>query len=129
MPSRFQGGFRNFPGAAGLEASLRYILRVGIDRIRKKNMIVAGILREGVTKIPTIKMYGPDDEDKRSSIVTFIPHMTDSATLVERLNQNNIIFAARDIGDGKKAVRAAPHFFNSEEEASTAVTYLKSLLV
>jgi cysteine desulfurase/selenocysteine lyase len=129
MPSRFQGGFRNFPGVAGLEASLRYILRVGIDRIRKKNRIVAGILREGVTKIPTIKMYGPDDEGKRSSIVTFIPHMTDSATLVERLNQNNIIFAARDIGDGKKAVRAAPHFFNSEEEASTAVTYLKSLLV
>jgi cysteine desulfurase/selenocysteine lyase len=128
MPARFQGGFRNFPGAAGLEASIRYILRTGLARIRKKNMNVAGILREGIAKIPTIKMFGPDDEGKRSSIVTFIPHTMDPSTLAKKLDQYNIIFAVRDIGEGKKAVRAAPHFFNSEEEASTAVSYLRRLL-
>jgi cysteine desulfurase / selenocysteine lyase len=128
MPDRFQGGFRNFPGAAGLEASLRYILRIGLERIRKKNMNVAGIFREEIAKIPVVKMYGPDDESKRSSIVTFMPQAADSSTLVKKLEQNSIIFAARDIGGGKKAVRAAPHFFNSEEEASTAASYIKSLL-
>jgi cysteine desulfurase/selenocysteine lyase len=128
MPARFQGGFRNFPGAAGLEASLRYILRIGLERIRKKNMNVAGIFREEIAKIPVVKMYGPDHENKRSSIVTFMPQTADSSTLVKKLEQNSIIFAARDIGGGKKAVRAAPHFFNSEEEASTAASYIKSQL-
>jgi cysteine desulfurase / selenocysteine lyase len=128
MPARFQGGFRNFPGAAGLEASLRYILRIGLERVRKKNMKVAGIFREEIAKIPVVKMYGPDEESKRSSIVTFRPQTADSSILVKKLEQNNIIFAARDIGGGKKAVRAAPHFFNSEEEASTAASYIKSLL-
>jgi cysteine desulfurase / selenocysteine lyase len=128
MPARFQGGFRNFPGAAGLEASLRYVLRIGLERIRRKNMNVANILREEIAKIPAVKMYGPDDECKRSSIVTFMPQAADSSMLVRKLEQSNMIFAARDIGGGKKAVRAAPHFFNSEEEASTAANHIKSLL-
>jgi cysteine desulfurase / selenocysteine lyase len=128
MPARFQAGFRNFPGAAGLEASLRYILRIGLERLRKRNMKVAGIFREEISKIPVVKMYGPEEERKRSSIVTFMPQTADSSTLVKNLEQNSIIFAARDIGGGKKAVRAAPHFFNNEEEASTAASYIKSLL-
>jgi cysteine desulfurase / selenocysteine lyase len=127
MPTRFQAGFRNFPGAAGLEASLRYILRIGLETIRKKNMKVAGVLRDELTKISGVNIYGPDDESRRTSIVTFtLP--ADSSTIVKRLEQNGIIFAARDIGNGKKAVRAAPHFFNSEEEAATAISYIKSLL-
>jgi cysteine desulfurase/selenocysteine lyase len=126
MPTRFQAGFRNFPGAAGLEASMRYILRVGLENIRKRNMKVANTLREEIGKIPGVKMYGPDDENKRTSIVTFMAP-ADSSTIVKKLEQNSIIFAARDIG-GKKAVRAAPHFFNSEEEAATAVSYVKTFL-
>jgi cysteine desulfurase / selenocysteine lyase len=128
MPARLQAGFRNFPGAVGLEASLRYILRIGLKRIRKKNMNVAGILREEIAKIPAVKMYGPDDESKRSSIVSFMPQNADSSTLIRQLEQNRIILAARDIGRGKKLVRAAPHFFNSEEEASITASYVKSLL-
>ena len=128
MPAKLQAGFRNFPGAAGLEASLRYILRIGLERIRKKNMNVASILREEIAKIPAVKMYGPDDESKRSSIVTFIPQKADSSTLIRQLEQNHIILAARDIGGGKKAVRAAPHFFNSEEEASITASHIKDLL-
>lgn len=131
MPARFQGGFRNYPGAAGLEASLRYILRIGLERIRRKNMNVANILREEIAKIPVVKMYGPDEECKRSSIVTFMPQTAanDSSTLVRKLEESKIIFAARDIGGGKKAIRAAPHFFNSEEEAITAAGHIKSLLL
>ena len=128
MPARFQAGFRNFPGVAGLEASLRYILRIGLERIREKNMNVASVLREEIAKITAVKMYGPDDESKRSSIVTFMPPKADSSTLVRQLEQKRIILAARDIGDGKKAVRAAPHFFNSEEEASIIANYVKDLL-
>lgn len=126
MPTRLQAGFRNFPGAAGLEASMRYILRVGIEQVRKRNMKVANALRGEIGKMPGVKMYGPDDEDRRTSIVAFTA-TADSSAIVKKLEQNGIIFAARDIG-GKKAVRASPHFFNSEEEAATAASYVKSLI-
>ncbi|HXV45840.1 MAG TPA: aminotransferase class V-fold PLP-dependent enzyme [Nitrososphaera sp.] len=126
MPTRFQAGFRNFPGAAGLEASMRYVLRIGLEEVRKRNMKAANALCEEVGKIPGVKLYGPDDENMRTSIVTFMAQ-TDSSAMVKKLEQNGIIFAARDVG-GKKAIRAAPHFFNSEEEAATAASYVKSLL-
>ena len=127
MPTRLQAGFRNFPGAAGLEASMRYILRVGLEQVRKRNMKVANALRGEIGKMPGVKMYGPDDESKLTSIVAFTAP-ADSSAIVKKLEQNGIIFAARDIGGGKKAVRASPHFFNSEEEAATAASYVKSLI-
>jgi len=127
MPARFQAGFRNYPGAAGLEASMRYILRIRLDEIRKKNMKVAGVLREEIAKIPGVKVHGPEDPDKRTSIVTFMPP-SDPSEVVKKLEQSSVIFAAREIGGGRKAVRAAPHFFNTEEEAATAAIYVKSLL-
>jgi cysteine desulfurase / selenocysteine lyase len=126
MPARMQAGFRNFPGAAGLEASLRYILRIGVEDVRRRNMKVANALRDEIRKIPGVKMYGPDDEGRRTSIVTFIAP-GDSSAIVKKLEQNGIIFAARDVG-GEKAIRAAPHFFNNEDEAATAVSYVKSLI-
>jgi cysteine desulfurase / selenocysteine lyase len=127
MPTKFQAGFRNFPGAAGLESSLRYILRVGLENIRKKNMKVANALRAEIGRVRGVKLYGPDDDNKRTSIVTFLAP-ADSSMIVKKLEQDSIIFAARDIGGGKKAVRAAPHFFNNEEEAATAVGYIRGLL-
>ena len=126
MPARFQAGFRNFPGVAGLEASLRYILRIGLENVRKKNMKVANALREEIGSIPSVKFFGPDDADKRTSIVTFIANV-DSLAIVKKLEEDNIIFAARDVGRGRKAVRAAPHFFNNEEEVATIVASLKGL--
>jgi cysteine desulfurase / selenocysteine lyase len=127
MPARFQAGFRNFPGAAGLEASLRYVLRVKIEEIRKMNMKVANILREEIGKIQGVKLYGPDDEGRRTSIVTFMPP-ADSAALVKKLGESNVIFAERDAGGDRKAVRAAPHFFNTEQEAQTAASCVKDAL-
>jgi cysteine desulfurase/selenocysteine lyase len=87
---------------------------------------VAGVLRDEIGRIPGVRMYGPDDESKRTSIVTFMTP-ADSSTIVKKLEQNSMIFAARDVG-GKKAVRASPHFFNSEEEAATTASYVKSIL-
>jgi cysteine desulfurase/selenocysteine lyase len=127
MPARFQAGFRNYPGAAGLEASLRYILRLKVDEVRKTNMKVANALREEIAKIPGVRLYGPDDESKRTSIITFMPPI-DSETVVKKLERNGVIFAERDVGRGRKAVRAAPHFFNTEQEAQTAANYVKDAL-
>jgi len=126
MPLKFQSGFRNFPGAAGLEASLRYILRTGLDHIRSSNMKVAEILREEIGKIPGCKLYGPEDPEKRTTIVTFTLE-ADPSHITKRLEQDGIVFAVREIGNNNKAIRATPHFFNSEEEAVRAASYIKSL--
>jgi cysteine desulfurase/selenocysteine lyase len=126
-PAKFQTGFRNFPALAGLEASVRYLLRLGMNNVRRKNMKVSNTLWRDLDKLADIKLYGPEDENLRTSIVSFSCNK-DSKTVVDKLEENEIIFAERDVGGGKKAVRASPHFFNTEEESDRSVQQIKNII-
>ena len=127
-PLKFQTGFRNFPALAGLEASVRYLLRLGITNIRSKNMKVANLLRSELDKIAGVKIYGPEDDKLRTSIVSFTATNKVSKTIVDKLEDTEIILAERDVGGGTKAVRASPHFFNSEEEAMRVIDQIKNII-
>jgi cysteine desulfurase/selenocysteine lyase len=85
-PQRFQTGFRNYAGVAGMESSFSTVSA-----------------SSGYSKV-------------------------DSKVIVHRLEQDNIIFAEREIGSGKKVVRATPHFFNTEEEAGNVAGCIKCIL-
>jgi cysteine desulfurase/selenocysteine lyase len=128
MPARLQTGFRNYPGAAGLEAALRYVLRLGIDNIRAQNIKVANALREELGRLPGVRLVGPQDEGRRTSIVTFTTEKKEPSYIVRKMEEDGgVVLAERDIG-GKKAIRATPHFFNTEQEASKVALLLKALL-
>jgi cysteine desulfurase/selenocysteine lyase len=127
-PVKFQTGFRNFPALAGLEASVRYLLRLGISNIRKRNIEVANSLRSELEQIADVKLFGPEDENLRTSIISFSSNRVNSNNIVDKLCESDIVFAERDVGGGTKAVRASPHFFNNEEEAIRAVEYIKNIL-
>ncbi len=126
MPRRLQAGFRNYPGAAGLEAALRYVLRIGIDNIRAANIKVANALREELGRINGVELHGPADEGRRTSIVTFTTPK-DPSYIVRKLEESGIVLAERDAGFAK-VIRAAPHFFNTEDEARTVAARVKELL-
>jgi cysteine desulfurase / selenocysteine lyase len=127
-PAKFQTGFRNFPALAGLEASVRYLLRLGMNNIRRKNMKVANALRSELVKMKDVILYGPEDENLRTSIVSFSLTNKEAKTIVDKLVENEIIFAERDVGGGKKAVRASPHFFNTEEESIRSTELIKNIM-
>jgi cysteine desulfurase/selenocysteine lyase len=126
MPARFQAGFRNWSGVAGLEASLIYLKKIGMKTIRERNIRLANLLREEISKINGAILYGPENEDKRTSIVSFSIQDKDSKNLVEKLEKQNMILAVRDIFT-KKIVRASPHFFNTESEIQTVVDAIKKV--
>jgi cysteine desulfurase / selenocysteine lyase len=126
-PQKFQTGFRNYVGIAGLVSSLKYIQRLGINNIRKMNMDVANEIIEGLGKIRGISIFGPEDMKLRTSIVSFVIDSVSPKITVSSLQEKGIIVAERDIVGGgmKKAVRASPHFFNTSNEASTFIQDIK----
>jgi len=129
-PEKYQGTFRNFPGLAGLEASLRYLLRVGIQNIFQRNKFLASILRDELMKINEIKLHEATSEESRSSLVSFSfrkPNNTRIQKLNARLQKEGIILAEREIGT-RKILRASPHFYNSEDEIVRTANTIKSLL-
>ena len=126
LPDKFQTGFRNYVGIVGLESSANYLLNFGLKNIREKNQYLSSLLREELSKIPKIILYGPEDPDSRTSIVSFNIEGMDSQEVVDRLEKQNIILALREIME-KKIVRASPHFFNSESQIMSVVDTIKKL--
>ena len=128
-PQKFQTGFRNYVGIAGLTSSLKYIQHVGIDTIRKMNMKIANEMIEQLRTITGVSIFGPEDEKLRSSIVSFATDSVLPKLMVSKLEENGIIVAERDIvgGGKKKAVRASPHFFNTLDEVSALVQNIKNI--
>ena len=126
IPAKFQAGFRNWSGVAGLEASIVYLLRLGLGGIRKNNIKLANLLRDELSKVPGITLYGPEESEKRTSIVSFSLQGQDPKIVVEKLEKQNIVLAEREIFS-KKIIRASMHFFNTESEILKVVESIKKI--
>jgi len=126
LPDKFQTGFRNYVGIVGLESSVKYLLNFGMQNIRKKNQYLSNLFREELEKIPKIVLYGPEDPNERTSIVSFNIEGLDSQKIVDKLEKQNIILAVREIME-KKIVRVSPHFFNTDSEMLQVIDVIKKL--
>ncbi len=126
LPDKFQTGFRNYVGIVGLESSVRYLEKFGMNNIHKKNQYLSNLFREELLKIPNIILYGPENPNDRTSIVSFNIRGLDSQKIVDKLEKQNIILAVREIME-KKIVRASPHFFNTESEILKVIDAIKKL--
>ena len=126
LPDKFQTGFRNYVGIVGLESSANYLLKFGMNNIHKKNQCLSNLFREELLKIPNIILYGPEDQNVRTSIVSFNIKGFDSQQVVDKLEKQNIILAVREIMD-TKIVRASPHFFNTESQILDVIDAIKKL--
>jgi cysteine desulfurase / selenocysteine lyase len=126
IPDKFQGGFRNFAAIVGLNNSISFLVSLGIANIREKIMGLANLLREELTKIPDVTLYGPEDQNKRTSIVSFSIAKKSPQEIVQQLERWGLVLAVREISD-QKLVRASPHFFNTDLEILKLIDLVKKL--
>jgi cysteine desulfurase/selenocysteine lyase len=126
LPDKFQTGFRNYVGIVGLESSVKYLLNFGMQNIRKKNQYLSNLFREELEKIPKIVLYGPEDPNERTSIISFNIEGLDSQKIVDKLEKQNIILAVREIME-QKIIRVSPHFFNTDSEMLQVIDAIKKL--
>jgi cysteine desulfurase/selenocysteine lyase len=126
LPDKFQTGFRNYVGIVGLASSANYMLNLGMNKIHEKNQYLSNLFREELSKIPNIILYGPENQNDRTSIVSFNIKGFDSQEVVDKLEKQNIILAVREIMD-EKIVRASPHFFNTESQMLEVIDAIKKL--
>ena len=127
-PAKFQTGFRNYAGVAGLEASLEYLREIGSEKIRSRNRNLSGLLQDELGRLGGgITTYMPADPKDRTSIISFNVQGQDPRHVVRQLGRQGIILAVRGLS-GLEMVRAAPHFFNTENQIHRLVDALKALL-
>ena len=126
MPRRFETGFRNYSGVAGLDYAVRRLAERGLGEVRRRAMRLAGLLRDELGRAPRVTVYGPDEDAMRTSIVPFTVDGGDPAAIAARLERQGIVVAVREFVD-KKVVRASPHYFNTDEEVQMLADAVRGL--
>jgi cysteine desulfurase / selenocysteine lyase len=126
LPDRFQAGFRNYVGLAGMESSVTLLQTFGFDNIRKHIIKLSNLFIDEIGKIPESRIFGPENEAERTSIVSFEIGKNDPEKIVSALAKKGIIIAKREIYE-KPILRISPHVFNTEDEILELVKELKRL--
>lgn len=70
MPDKFESGTLNLPGIYGLNASLKYIKKTGIDTIHKIEMELTERFLDGILNIDEIRNVGLNTIEGRTSVVS-----------------------------------------------------------
>ena len=70
MPDKFEAGTLNIPGIYGLNASLKYLLKYGVNNIRDNEINLINNFLEGLLNIESIKLIGKKTTIGRTGILS-----------------------------------------------------------
>ncbi|MDP3388108.1 MAG: aminotransferase class V-fold PLP-dependent enzyme [Eubacteriales bacterium] len=70
MPDKFESGTLNIPGLFGLNASLKYILKEGLDSIREKELHLLDQFMQGIYDMKNIEIIGKRSLLERTGIIS-----------------------------------------------------------
>lgn len=71
VPDKYESGTLNIAGIAGLGAGVNYILREGIELIRKREIELTQKLIDGLYSIPRVTLYGGKEAKAQIGVVSF----------------------------------------------------------
>ena len=138
MPDKFESGTPNAPGIIGLGTGIDYILEVGIDNIREKELALTKYFIEETSKINGIKLYGPLELNEHGPVISLNIRDADSSEVSYMLNEDYNIavrpglhcapLAHKTIGTFKQGtVRFSFGYENTFEEVELGIKALKSI--
>ena len=126
LPDRFQAGFRNYVGLAGMESSVTFLQNLGWNNTRNPIISLSNLFIDEIGKIPESRVFCPENESERTSIVSFEIEKQDPEKIVSELAQKGIIIAKREIYE-KPVLRISPQIYNTKDEILNLTEELKKL--
>ncbi len=138
LPDKFESGTPNTPGIVGLGAGVKFILKTGIENIRRhEEELTEHFIRE-LKKIDKVKIYGPCDVSKQAPVVSINLGEEDSSEVSYILDKVfNIAvrpglhcapLAHKTIGTFEQGVvRFSIGYFNTHEDIENAVKAVREI--
>ncbi|HEY8891781.1 MAG TPA: aminotransferase class V-fold PLP-dependent enzyme [Clostridium sp.] len=137
IPDKFESGTLNTPGIAGLCEGIKFIQKVGIDNIRKHEIMLVEYLLKELCKLSYIKIYGGCDYKDRAAVVSLNIDNVDVSEVGTLLNKRGIAVRTgfhcaplihQIIGtSGRGTVRISPGYFNNLEDIEKLIKALKDI--
>jgi len=139
LPDRYESGTLNIVGIAGLGAGVEFVMREGIENIRKKESELTQKLINGLLSIPKVSVYGGINAQKQIGVVSFNIQGFSPSEIAMYLEENFDILcraslhcspsAHRTIGtfpDG--AVRFSLGIFTTDNDVDIAINAVRNIV-
>lgn len=148
IPDRLESGTMNTPGIGGLGKGIEFILREGIDRIKKHEEGLVRQLLEGLKGLKGVNILGAMDAQKRACLVSFnlvpagfkqgingkdpsqVGYMLDNEFgIMTRCGTHCAVEAHKTAGtypDG--SIRVSPGYFTTQNEIEEFLRAIKKLV-
>lgn len=132
---RFENWENSYALRSGLSASAEYAMAIGLDDIQKRSWHLANYLRGQLSDMPGVLIR--DLGVEQCAIVSFTIEGKTPSNAVSQLRHKNIIIGASDPSSTRldaesrnlpTVMRAAPHYYNTENEMDQLIAALKSLI-
>ncbi len=139
LPDRYESGTLNGVGLAGLGAGVRYLLEVGVERVREHELGLTRRLLDGLARIPRVIVYGTKNAGQQVATVSFNVEGMEPSEVGLRLDEEHGILcrvglhcspgAHRTIGTFPEGtVRWSLGYLNTVAEVDAALAALASLV-
>jgi selenocysteine lyase/cysteine desulfurase len=119
-----QYGTGSVPVVHGLRAALRFINRIGIERIERWDTMLTKRLRDGLAKIAKARFSSPEDPRFAAAITTFAVQGRTGRELQDALWARKIRVRAQG---GDRGVRLSAHLYVSPEDIDRVLEVTASL--
>lgn len=138
MPDKLESGTPNTVGIAGLGAGVRVVLDKGINNIRIQEKMLRRQLWQGLSELPRVILYGSEDSDNKTAVVSFNIQGMDAGQVSYMLDRQFDIatrsglhcapWAHSSIGTLRSGtVRVSFGYFNTVSDAETLVKAVQSI--
>ncbi len=120
---RYEPGSLNVPGILAMQASMEFLLEIGVDAVAARLLELRRYLVPRLVALG-FNLYGMRDisEKECSGILTFcFPEKGDRKWLMARLQERKISVSLRHNRAGQELFRVSPHFYNTEQELDQLV--------
>ena len=115
---RYEAGSLNVAALIGLDAAVKLLWSVGIDRIKARVDTLTTRLCEALTSSGYV-VVSPRQPGEGSGIVSFLSRTATSREVAKALRSRSIKVSVRD-----ELVRVSPHFYHSDEQIGQLVAEL-----
>lgn len=133
LPDKYEAGTHNCHGIAGLKAGIEFVIKTGMEKIRKHEVSLTRKLLKGLQDVEGLRLYGPSDPSRQLAVVSlnmdaFPPDelgfiLDKSFGVVCRTGLHCAPLAHKRIGSYPLGgtVRLSPGYFSTLEEVETVL--------
>lgn len=135
LPWKFEAGTPNIAGAIGLGAAVDYLTKVGMDNVRKHEIELVDYAILELSKIPEVKIFGPESGKNRGGVVSFNLekiHAHDVASILDSVgvairSGHHCAQPLMDFLEVPSVARASFYIYNTKSEIDRLVAGVKKV--